>query len=109
MKFGFHKYIPFPFKWFPYTRKLFYRTMETYPGAANSMLLRREVLAQAHFRSRNWRMWGVPSGRGSGRDFVFQVDDILEQSIALKIPLYLWSTNQESPGYPTGEYGKYTA
>lgn len=107
MKFWWHKYIPFPFKWFPYTRKLFYRTMDLYPGADNSILFRREVLTQARFRSRNERVWGHPSGRGSGRDFVFQVADIFGNCIGVKIPLYLWSKNQESPGYSSEEYGKY--
>lgn len=107
MQFSFHKYIPFPFKWFPYTRKLFYRTMDSYPGADNSILFRREVLTQARFRSRNERVWGHPSGRGSGRDFVFQVADIFGHSIGVKIPLYLWSTKQEHPDYHSSEYGKY--
>jgi hypothetical protein len=107
MQFWWHKYIPFPFKWFPYTRKLFYRTLETYPGADNSILFRREVLTQARFRSRNERVWGMPSGRGSGRDFVFQVADIFGHSIGVKIPLYLWSKTQENPEYRTSEYGQY--
>jgi glycosyltransferase involved in cell wall biosynthesis len=107
MQYRWHKYIPFPFKWFPYTRKLFYRTLDTYPGADNSILFRREVLTQARFRSRNERVWGHPSGRGSGRDFTFQVADIFGHSIAVKLPLYLWSKTQENLEYPSTTYGDY--
>ena len=107
MKYQFHRYIPFPLKWFPYTRKLFYRKMDVYPGADNSVLFRREVLTLARFRTRNERSWGTPSGRGSGRDFVFQVVHHFGHCISLKIPLYLWSQTNEHPDYPTSEYGKY--
>ncbi|MFM2374310.1 MAG: hypothetical protein RLZZ234_305 [Candidatus Parcubacteria bacterium] len=107
MRFWWHKYIPFPFKWFPYTRRLFYRTMDLYPGADNSILFRREVLTQARFRSRNERVWGHPSGRGSGRDFTFQVADIFGHCIGVKIPLYLWSKTHENPEYTVAEYDTY--
>jgi glycosyltransferase involved in cell wall biosynthesis len=102
-----HRYIPFPVKWFPYTRKLFYARNDIYPGADNSMLFRREVLKRARFRTRNERVWGKSDGRGSGRDFAFQVADVFENSISLRIPLYLWSKTNEHPDYPTSEYGKY--
>lgn len=108
MRYSWHRYIPFPIKWFPPTRKLFYQVpTESYPGADNSILFRREVLALARFRSRDERAWGVPSGRGSGRDFVFQVVHHFGHCVSLKIPLYLWSKTTESPEFPTSEYGKY--
>ncbi len=107
MRFKYHRFIPFPLKWFPYTRKLFYRSMDSYLGADNSILFRREVLKLARFRARNERTWGAPSGRGSGRDFTFQVVHYFGHCVSLRIPLYLWSRTQENPTYPTSEYGKY--
>jgi len=105
MQFWWHRYIPFPLKWFPYTRKFFYKSRASYPGADNSILFRREVLQLARFRSRNERVWGSPDGRGSGRDFVFQVADKVGHCISLKLPLYLWSRTRENDDYPTSEYG----
>lgn len=107
MRFPLHRYIPFPFKWFPYTRKLFYRRRDSYPGADNSMLFRREVLAVARFRSRNERVWGTPDGRGSGRDFTFQVAEAFKNSISLKLPMYLWNPVVDNEAFPYSEYQKY--
>ncbi len=39
-----HRYIPFIFKWFPLTRFLFFADIESYPGADNSLLFKREVV-----------------------------------------------------------------
>ncbi len=101
MKEPFHKFIPFPIKWFPYTRKLFYRRLDCYPGADNSMFFNRKVLDDGiYFRKRNERTWGVPSGRGSGRDFAFRVAFIYKNSWSFKLPLYLWDVNIQNPDYP---------
>ena len=63
-----HRFMPFSIKWFPYTRKLFYRHMDSYPGSDNAMFFHRSVRDQGiYMRPRNERTWGVPSGRGSGR------------------------------------------
>lgn len=107
MNIPWHRYIPFSLKWFPYTRWLFYNRQDSYPGADNSIMFRKEVLAAAGFRPRNERQWGVPSGRGSGRDFVFRVAELFKNSYSLKMPLYLWSTKQENPEYSSSQYGKY--
>lgn len=107
MRYWWHKYIPFSIKWFPYTRPLFFRSLESYPGADNSMMFRKEILAVARFRSRNERTWGVPSGRGSGRDFAFQVADIFKNSYSLKLPMYLWAVKSENEEYPTANYNPY--
>ena len=101
-----HRFIPFPIKWFPYTRKLFYRSMESYPGADNSMLFHKSVRDEGiYFRHRNERTWGVPSGRGSGRDFVFRVANHFKNSWSFRLPLYLWDVKTQNPDYV--DYDKY--
>lgn len=95
-----HQFIPFPLKWFPYTRKLFYRNIEGPPGADNCMFFHRKVIdAGLNFRTRNKRTWGVPSGRGSGRDFFFNVAYTFGNSWSFKIPLYLWNVKQKNSEY----------
>ncbi|MEI6863758.1 MAG: glycosyltransferase family 2 protein [Candidatus Adlerbacteria bacterium] len=96
----FHKYIPFPIKWFPYTRKLFYRGIKPILGADNCMLFDRKVIdAGVYFRTRNKRTLGLPSGRGTGRDFVYQVSVKFKNTWSFKLPLYLWNANDENPDY----------
>ena len=102
-----HRFIPFPLKWFPYTRKLFYRHTKPYLGADNCMLYHKKVRdAGVYMRHRNSRTWGVPSGRGSGRDFAFNIAHTFKNSWSFKLPLYLWDVHQQNPEY-TG-YEKYT-
>lgn len=95
-----HKYIPFPFKWFPPTRKLFYRKTDPYPGADNCMFFHKKVRDDGvYFRHRNERTWGSPSGRGSGRDFVYRVAALYKNSWSFKIPLYLWDVKLSNTQY----------
>ncbi len=101
-----HQFIPFPIKWFPYTRKLFYRDTTPFPGADNCMFFNREVIEKGiYFRPRNKRTWGIPSGRGSGRDFAYNVTAKLKNTWSFKLPLYLWNANIENPEY--AGYEKY--
>jgi len=101
-----HRFIPFPFKWFPYTRKLFYRKTDSYPGSDNCMLFHKRVRDDGVLmRHRNARTWGVPSGRGSGRDFAFRIATHYQNSWSFRLPLYLWDVHQENKEY-TG-YEKY--
>lgn len=102
----FHRFIPFPIKWFPYTRKLFYREPTSYPGADNSMLFHKRVRdAGFYLRHRNERTWGAPSGRGSGRDFVFRVAAHFKNSWSFRLPMYLWDVKHPNPEY--AGYEKY--
>ncbi|MEK7628437.1 MAG: glycosyltransferase family 2 protein [Patescibacteria group bacterium] len=102
----FHRFIPFPVKWFPYTRKLFYRRTDAYPGADNSMMFHRRVRDEGfYFRHRNERTWGVPSGRGSGRDFAFRVAVHFKNSWSFRLPLYLWDVRTQNAEY--ADYDKY--
>jgi glycosyltransferase involved in cell wall biosynthesis len=95
-----HQLIPFPLKWFPYTRKLFYHSSAGPPGADNCMFFNRQVIDKGiNFRTRNQRTWGVPSGRGSGRDFFFRVAYELGNSWSFKLPLYLWNVKQKNADF----------
>lgn len=83
----FHSLVPFPIK-----RRLqfFFPDWESYPFAGNSPLVRREVFDRVRFRSRNKRVWPSERGRGSDRDFDFQVASTFKKSLCANIPLYLW-------------------
>lgn len=95
-----HRFIPFPIKWFPYTRKLFYRSTQPYPGADNCMLFHRNVRDRGlYFRPRNERTWGAPSGRGSGRDFAYRVAFETKNAWSFKLPLYLWDVKADNPDF----------
>lgn len=95
-----HQFIPFPIKWFPYTRALFYRSVAPFPAADNCMMFSREVIDKGiYFRTRNQRTWGTPNGRGSGRDFAYNVTDRFRNTWVFKLPLYLWNANLENPEY----------
>lgn len=97
-----HSFVPFIFKWFPLTRPLFFAGFDNYPGADNSVLFKHEVLEKVLFRKRDDRVWPNPYGRGSGRDFTFQVAETFKNSWSFRLPLYLWragSANQKFIGY----------
>jgi len=101
-----HRFIPFPIKWFPHTRKLFFRNVVSYPGADNSMLFHKSVRdAGFYLRHRNERTWGLAAGRGSGRDFVFRVASHFKNSWSFRLPLYLWDVTVQNPDY--AGYEKY--
>lgn len=95
-----HQFIPFPIKWLPYVRKLFFGNSNSYPGADNCMMFHKKVRdAGIYFRPRNKRTWGVPSGRGSGRDFAFRVAYHFKNSWSFKLPLYLWEVQIQNPDF----------
>lgn len=108
MREPFHFLIPFPFKWFPYTRKLFYKKTEPFLGADNCMFFRKEViLSGVNFRHRNYRTWGTPAGRGSGRDFAYNVTNKFKNTLTFNIPLYLWDVKSENADFKIDDYKKY--
>lgn len=100
-----HRHVPFLLKWFPLTRPLFFAGLENYPGADNSLFFRKEVVQKVTFRKRDDRVWPNPYGRGSGRDFAFQVADTFENSWSFRLPLYLWRTTSPNTNFPG--YEKY--
>lgn len=96
-----HQYIPFAIKkWFPFTRKLFFGSQAGYPGADNSMFFKREVFEKVQFRKFDDRVWPALSGRGVGRDFVFQVAETFKNSYSFRLPLYLWRTKDSHDPHP---------
>lgn len=100
-----HRHIPFLFKWLPITRPLFFAKLDNYPGADNSVLFKREVVERVVFRKRDDRIWPNPYGRGSGRDFTFQVAETFQNSWSFKLPLYLWRATSPNPNFTN--YEKY--
>lgn len=99
-----YQLIPFTVKkWFPFTRKLFFGTHVAYPGADNSMFFKREVVGKVKFRKLSDRVWLVLSGRGAGRDFLFQIADTFENSYSFQLPLYLWRTKDSHDPHPGWE------
>lgn len=106
MRFPLHFLIPFPLKWFPYTRSFFYGKRTPFIGADNCMMFSRNVIERGvNFRHRNYRQWGTPAGRGSGRDFVMQVTYVFKNSWTVRVPLYLWDVRTQHPGVP--DYSNY--
>lgn len=100
-----HQFIPFFFKWLPLTRPLFFAALDNYPGADNSVFFKREVIDRVLFRKRDDRVWPNPYGRGSGRDFTFQVAETFKNSWSFKLPLYLWRAT--TPNRELLDYEKY--
>lgn len=99
-----HQYISFTVKkWFPFTRKLFFGNQVVYPGADNTMFFNREVVGKVKFRRLPNRVWPSLSGRGLGRDFLFQVAETFKNSYSFRLPLYLWRTKEKHDQYPGWE------
>lgn len=82
--------IPFHFKRLRIINKLFFGSLEPYPGAGNSPLFKREVIEKVKFRNIKYRIWPSFMGRGADRDFNFQVAETFKNSYFFEIPLYLW-------------------
>ncbi len=82
--------IPFYCKRLRLINKLFFGTLDPYPGAGNSPLFLREVIQKIRFRKLKDRVWPSFMGRGADRDFNFQVAETFKNSYFFPIPLYLW-------------------
>jgi len=98
-----HHYIPFVFKKRLPTRLLFIRTKESYPGVDGIPFFKRETIEHVQFRPRHKRVWPSLSGRGVGRDHVFQLAEKYGRSYSFKLPLYLWRTRDAHNPYPGWE------
>lgn len=99
-----HSYIPFTVKkWFPFARKLFFKTWDFYPGAGNSPFFKREVFEKVRYRKLIDRVWPAQSGRGTDRDFLFQVAETFKNSYSFQLPLYLWRVRGNYDPYPNWE------
>jgi len=93
------RYVPFNIKTAKYIHKLFFRSLEPYPGTGNSPLFKKEVLQKVQFRQRDARVWPSFVGRGADRDFNFQVAETFGKSCTVLIPLYLWRQDMQNPRY----------
>jgi len=83
--------------------KLFFGTLEGYPGTGNSPLFKREVIKKVRFRNVDDRVWPSFTGRGADRDFNFQVAETFGKSYTVFIPLYMWRVDRQN-----GRYGDNT-
>ncbi len=88
--------IPFEVKTTRLINKLFFASLDSYPGSGNSPLFKKEVISEVRFRSMNERVWPSFTGRGADRDFNFQVAETFGKSISIELPLYLWRVNREN-------------
>jgi len=94
-----NKLIPFHFKRKRIINKLFFGSLENYPGAGNSPLFKKEVIEKVQFRRLKDRIWPSFMGRGADKDFNFQVAETFKNSHVFFIPLYLWGVKNENERY----------
>lgn len=100
-----HKYIPFEVKTMRVVNKLFFGSLDSYPGSGNSPLFKKEIIEKIKFRQVDERVWPSFTGRGADRDFNFQIAETFGKSVSFKLPLYLWRINQENNlGYNFEKY-----
>lgn len=90
----FNSVIPFHIKRMRVMNKLFFGTLESYPGAGNSPLFKSEVIDKVQFRSLKNRIWPSFMGRGADKDFNFQIAETFKNSYVFIIPTYLWRTQK---------------
>lgn len=95
----FNRIIPFHIKRQRIIKKLFFGSLENYPGAGNSPLFRREVVEKVKFRKLKDRIWPSFMGRGADKDFNFQVAETFKNSHVFFIPLYMWKVPTENIRY----------
>lgn len=98
-------YIPFEWKRLPIINKLFFGSLDPYPGTGNSPLFKREVIDKVRFRPLAERIWPSFMGRGADRDFNFQVAETFKNSYTFLIPLYLWRQKSQNERY--ADYEQY--
>ncbi len=91
--------IPFYIKRWRYINRLFFGSLDPYPGTGNSPLFRREVVSSVSFRSLQNRLWPSFMGRGADRDFNFQVAETFRQSHVFLLPLYMWRQKTDNERY----------
>ena len=94
-----NKHIPFSWKRLRIINKLFFGSLDPYPGAGNSPLFKRGVIDRVKFRPLSERVWPSFMGRGADRDFNFQVAETFQNSYIFFIPLYMWRQNTQNPHY----------
>lgn len=93
------KYIPFEWKRWRIVNKLFFGSLDAYPGTGNSPLFKREVIKKVKFRPLSERVWSSFMGRGADRDFNFQVAETFKNSFVFFLPLYMWRQESQNERY----------
>ncbi len=93
-----HQWIPFEIKRARVINRLFFGTLESYPGSAHS-LIKREVMDNIKWLPLPERIWPSFTGRGADRDFNFRVATTFRNSICLNLPLYLWRVDRQNTDY----------
>jgi len=88
--------IPFYIKRKRIINKLFFGTLDAYPGTGNSPLFKKEVVRKVIFRHLNDRIWPSFMGRGADRDFNFQVAETFKNSYVILIPAYMWRVDRQN-------------
>lgn len=91
--------IPFEIKTRRVINKLFFGTLDSYPGSGNSPLFKREIIDKVRFRKLSERVWPSFVGRGADRDFNFQVAETFKNSISFNVPLYLYKSKRQNEGF----------
>ena len=98
----FNRMISFHIKRQRIINKLFFGSLENYPGAGNSPLFRKEIIEKVKFRKLSERIWPSFMGRGADKDFNFQVAETFKNSYVFFIPLYMWRVKNQNPEYTKG-------
>ncbi len=99
------KYVPFEVKTMRFVNKLFFGSLDSYPGSGNSPLFKKEVTDRVRFRNVDERVWPSFTGRGADRDFNFQIAETFGRSVSFKLPLYLWGVQRGNElGYDFSKY-----
>jgi len=75
-----------------------------FPGASGSFLLRKELFTKFKFRNPYERTRPSQKGRGKDRDLAFWLVESLKNSLALKVPLYLWRVKNQNSNYLDEKY-----
>lgn len=94
-----NSFVPFHIKRKRVINKLFFGTLENYPGPGNSPLFKHDVIQKVQFRRLKNRVWPSFMGRGADKDFNFQVSETFRNSHVVYIPLYLWRVKDQNPRY----------
>lgn len=94
-----HRYIPFKVKRARIVNKLFFGSMDPYPGSGNCPLISRRIADKVYWRARDERVWPSFAGRGADRDFNFQIAMTFKSSMSFNLPLYLWRVDRENPDF----------
>lgn len=95
----FAPFIDFEIKRLRVINKIFFGSLESYPGTGNSPLFTREVIDRVKFRKLADRVWPSFMGRGADRDFNFQVAETYKNSYVFFIPMYIWRVNRPNDRY----------